>query len=366
MIYKNNDLKYKIALSHFSKFGPRRLKRIFGYFNNPQIAFRANSNELTKAGIEERVAKEFVDERRNINPDELLNRLEKENIIVLALEDERYPRLLKEIYSPPALLYIKGNANLNYDFSLAVVGTRKFTPYGKQAVIDIVSKISLKNLSIISGLALGIDTIAHQTCLDYGGHTIAVLGTGVDYDSVYPASNRNLSSKIIAGGGAVISEFPLGTKPWRYNFPQRNRIISGLSLGTIVIEAKDRSGALITARYALEQNREVFALPGSIFSEASIGPNKLIKQGAKPILTADDIMEALDLNEVSQYIDNKKIIPESKEEAELLGKLKREPIHVNDLIRLTNKPSSAIIATLTMMEMKGIVRNVGNMMYVLV
>ena len=188
------------------------------------------------------------------------------------------------------------------------------------------------------------------------------LGCG----SVYPSSNRYLSDKIVAAGGTIVSEFPLGTQPWPANFPQRNRIIAGLSLGTLVIEAKEKSGALITARYALEQNREVFALPGSIFSEMSKGTNSLIRQGARPVLDADDIFEALDLKEVSQYIDNKKIIPESKEEAALLDRLKREPIHINELIRLTKLPSSAVIAALALMEMKGMARNVGNMMYVLV
>ncbi|MEA3449642.1 MAG: DNA-processing protein DprA [Patescibacteria group bacterium] len=366
MIYERPDLKYHIALSHFSKFGPKRLSRIFKYFKNTKAGFKANINELKRAGIEEKIADEFIAMRAQINIDKILETLDKEKITVIIEQDERYPGLLKEIYSPPALLYVKGMVNSDNDLSLAIVGTRKYTPYGKQACVEIVSKLSRHKLSIVSGLALGIDTFAHQTCLDCGGHTIAVLGTGIDNNSIYPSVNRFLNEKIIAGGGAVISEFPLGTKPWRFNFPQRNRIISGLSLGTIVIEAKERSGALITAACALEQNREVFALPGNIFSENAKGPNNLIKQGAQPVLNVDDIIETFNLKQINRQIDNKKIIPESKEETELLDKLKREPTHVNELIRLTKQPSSAIIATLTIMEMKGMVKNLGGMKYVLI
>ncbi len=365
MKYSNEENKYLIGLSHFPKFGPARLKLLLSYFNNTQQAFEAPLNEIIKAGIKENIASEFISVREEIDLSKLLNTLENENIQVIALSDERYPKLLKEIYDPPALLYVKGELKNNDEYAIAVVGTRKFSPYGKRVTEEIAKELAQNKLTIVSGLALGIDAIAHSACLETGGRTIAVLGTGLDRNSIYPGMNRSLADKIVNSKGAVISEFPLFTQPWRSNFPQRNRIISGLSLGTLVVEAAERSGALITAFSSLEQNREVFAVPGSIYSEASIGPNKLIKQGAKPIAKASEIMEALDLREVNKYINNKKIIPDSAEEELLLTHLSREPMHVDDLTRLTKLQVAAINAALTMMEMKGLVKNLGNMQYVL-
>lgn len=365
MEYSNKDQVYLIGLSHFPKFGPKRLKLLLTYFNNAEQAFEAPLNEIIKAGIKERIALEFISARANIDLRKLLNILKNENIQVIALRDERYPKLLKEIFDPPALLYVKGELKSRDEYAIAIVGTRKFSPYGKRVTVEITKELAQNKLTVISGLALGIDAIAHHACLEAGGRTIAVLGTGLDKASIYPSSNSSLANKIIDMDGAIISEFPLFTQPFRSNFPQRNRIISGLSLGTLVVEAANRSGALITAFSSLEQNREVFAVPGSIYSETSVGPNKLIKQGAKPITKAKEIMETLDLKEVSQYINNKKIIPDSAEEELLLTHLGREPMHVDDLTRLTKLQVAAINATLTMMEMKGMVKNLGNMQYVL-
>ena len=365
MVYSNKDQVYLIGLSHFPKFGPKRLKLLLAYFSNAANAFEAPQSEIIKAGIKERIASEFISVRASINLDKLLSTLENENIQVIAQNDERYPALLKEIYDPPALLYTKGKLASRDEYAIAVVGTRKFSPYGQRVSEEIVRDLAQNKLTIVSGLALGIDAIAHKACLEAGGRTIAVLGTGLDKNSIYPGANRALADKIIDQGGAMVSEFPLFTPPFRSNFPQRNRIISGLSLGTLVIEAAARSGALITAFSSLEQNREVFAVPGSIYSETSIGPNKLIKLGAKPITEAKEIMETLDLKEISQYIKNKKIIPGSAEEELLLAHLGSEPTHVDDLVRLTKLQVAAINATLTMMEMKGMVKNLGNMQYVL-
>lgn len=357
--------KYLIALTHFPKFGPVRLKKLKSYFSSFETAFNSTSSELKRAGIEEKVANEFVAMRSSINIDKITSVMNKEGMTVITLDDKNYPKLLKEIYDPPALLYIKGKFDPVDEFALAVVGTRKFSPYGKQVTAAVVKRLAQNKLTIVSGMALGIDTFAHQASLEMGGRTIAVLGSGLDKASIYPSANRYLADKIVASGGAVITEFPLGTPPLKHNFPQRNRIISGLALGTLVVEAGDKSGALITARSALDQNREVFAVPGNIYSSTSLGPNKLIKDGARPITAAVEILETLDLNQVTQYIDSKKIIPETKEEALLLNHLTLEPQHVDELIRLTNLNASHIIATLTMMEMKGMVKNLGNMNYVL-
>ena len=315
-----NDTKFLIALNHFPKFGPRKMKLISKYFSSFEHAFKANLDELKASGIKENIADEFIAARANINTGELLEKIQEEDIKICKITDNDYPRLLKEIYDPPYFFYYKGSiANIN-NFSIGVVGTRKYTNYGERAIEKIIYNLTKNNLNIISGLALGIDTLAHKACLNAKGKTIAVLGTGIDKQSFYPFTNRHLAEKIISEGGAIISEFPLGTEPLRYNFPQRNRIISGLSFGTLVIEAAEKSGALITARCACEQNREVFAVPGSIFSDMSIGPNELIKQGAKPITKADDILETLDLKNINNYIENTKCTPGAFPAGHPLGK----------------------------------------------
>ncbi len=360
-----HDLKYWVALNNFPKFGPVRIKRLKKHFPNMESAFKASANELNRAGIENKLTDEFLAARININPDQLLEQLNQEGINVITIENKNYPKLLSEIYDPPQLLYYKGQLETQDEFALAVVGTRKYTNYGKQVAEQIVKDLALNNLTIVSGLALGIDALSHLAALEVKGRTIAILGSGLDKQSIYPSANRYLADKIIASGGAVISEFPLGTPPLKHHFPQRNRIISGLSLGTLVIEAGEKSGALITASHALEQNREVFTVPGSIYSPASAGPNQLIKLGAKTVTSAADIIETLDLAQVTAYIDNKKIIPESAEEEKIISHLTHEPAHINELVRLTKLDTGIINSTLTIMEMKGMIRNLGGMQYVL-
>ncbi len=359
-----NNLRYLIALTHFPKFGPVRINRIKKYFADYEAAFTAGYKELMMAGIEENVANEFTSARNNIDIEKIMARLDREKIAVVACEDDNYPGLLKEIYDPPVLLYCRGTI-IKDECTIAAVGTRKVTGYGQQAAESIVGELARNGITIVSGLALGVDTIAHNTALKYQARTIAVLGTGLDKQSVYPSSNRYLADKIADANGAVISEFPMGTPPLRHHFPQRNRIIAGLSLGTLVIEAGERSGALITARLALEQNRDVFAVPGSIYSPVSYGPNLLIKQGARAIDSGREIIEALDLASINNYIDNKKILPENREEAAIIAKITHEPIYIDDLIRLTDLSAPVINSTLIIMEMKGMVRNLGGMKYVL-
>ena len=362
-------IKYLIALSYFPKFGPVRLKRIKKYFSKNdktlKNGFYASSSELTRAGIEQKIADEFIEARKKIEPERVIENIEKENIKIVSIEDNIYPKLLKEIYDPPLFFYYKGEFGVEDEFSIAVVGSRKCSNYGKQVVEQIVKELALNNITIVSGLALGIDALSHQATVEAKGRTIAVLGSGLDKNSIYPFSNRNLADKIIENNGVVMSEFPLGTAPLRYNFPQRNRIISGLSLGALVIEAGEKSGSLITSRFALEQNREVFAVPGNIYSPISMGPNDLIKQGAKLVTTALDIIETLDLTKINVHIENKKLIPESVEEEKILKHLTKVPMHINNLIQITELDTAKISSALTIMEMKGMVKNLGNMQYVL-
>jgi DNA processing protein len=246
---------------------------------------------------------------------------------------------------------------------VAVVGTRRLTAYGRQVTRDIVSGLVRNGVTIISGLARGIDAVAHQAALDAGGRTIAVLCSGLDF--IYPAENRSLVKEIISGRGAVISEYGLGVQPEAKNFPPRNRVISGLSLGVIVVEAGKRSGALITANFALEQGRDVFAVPGNINSVASKGPNRLIQDGAKLVTCADDVLDELNLQMVVEQTAVQLLLPETAEEAALLAHLNYNPIHVDELGRATGFPTNLVSSTLTMMELKGMVQQTGGMSYIL-
>lgn len=361
----SNDLIFWNAIAQIPKIGPARFKKIYNYFENMETAFRASVSDLIEAGVEEKIALEFIGYRPQINPHQEWEKLEKENIKIITIKDGDYPPLLKEIYNPPALLYYKGNISANDEFAIAAVGTRKITDYGKQVTQEIVKELARNSLTIVSGLALGVDGLAHQSTIEVKGRTIAVLGSGLDAQNIYPTHHRYLSQKIIEAGGAIITEYPVGTLPLKQNFPNRNRIISGLSLGTLVIEAAEDSGALITAKYALDQNREVFAVPGSIHSKTSAGPNNLIKMGAKPVTCAADILDTLNLTQAAEFIESKKIVPDTKEEEVLLRYLSKEPIHIDELVRQSNLGTAAVASTLTMMEMKGKVRNLGSMMYVL-
>lgn len=282
----------------------------------------------------------------------------------ISADDAHYPARLKQIHKPP-LLYVRGEMTDPDEPCFAVVGTRAPTPYGKQIVGELVEPLARAGLTIVSGLALGIDALAHEAALRAGGRTIAVLGGGADDDSIYPVANRNLAFRIIKEGGAVISEFPPGTESFKSNFPQRNRIISGLSIGVLIIEAKEGSGSLITARAALDQNREVFAVPGDITRQTSVGPNNLIKMGARPVTTASDILEALGLENLKEAAVARTVHPDSKEEAALLPHLSREPVHIDELVRASGLPVATVGSALTLMEIKGKIRHLGGMNYVL-
>ncbi len=362
-----DDLLHLVALSTFPKFGSKRLLKIKGSFSNLADVWRASLKDLTNAKIDEEVAQEFIEVRAKINPAAEWEKLEKEKLSVLSIDDENYPNLLKEIYDPPALLYYRGNLNKEtFSSPLAVVGSRRPSLYGRQVSQEIVAPLAKAGVTIVSGLALGIDAMAHSITLTEGGKTVAVLGSGLDQAHIYPVQNRHLAEQIIANDGAVISEFPIGTLPLRFNFPIRNRIISGLSLATLVVEATEDSGSLITARSALEQNREVFSIPGSIFSPLSLGPNNLLKMGAQVVTSAEDVMHYLNLERTRELFTEKKIIhADSAEEAALLKVISHEPKQIDNIIKESTLTPAIVSSTLTLMEIKGKVRNLGGMMYIL-
>jgi len=281
----------------------------------------------------------------------------------LTQRNKKYPALLKEIYKPP-VLYLRGDLQESNKLALAVVGTRKPTYYGKQVTSKIVYDLVNAGIVIISGLALGIDTLAHKTALGAGGQTIAILGSGINDKNIYPKENKKLAHKIIKSG-AIISEYPPNTPARPGYFPQRNRIISGMSLGTLVIEAGYKSGALITARCALDQNREVFCIPGPILSEKSMGPNNLIKLGAKLVTSAKDVFEEFNLTQAMELTMPAKITGDNPEEKKIIKILNYEPIHIDEIIKQTKLNAATANATLAMLEIKNKIKNMGGNNYVL-
>ncbi|MAF14245.1 MAG: DNA-protecting protein DprA [Parcubacteria group bacterium] len=356
-----NELKYWLAFSQITSVGPVRWQRLLDYFGDLKTAWKASNNDLLKAKIDQKTIDEFLEQRNKIDPNLEFTKVEKNKVKIITILDQGYPKLLKEIYSPPPLLYYRGNLNLNNDFTLAVVGSRKITSYGRLVTERIVRQLAQAGLTIISGLALGVDVCAHQATVDCGGKTVAVLGSGID--QIYPATNRRVAEKIITNGGAIVSEFPFGMPPLKQNFPRRNRLISGLSLGTLVTEATEKSGALITTKYSLDQNREVFAVPGNIYNQNSIGTNNLIKLGGKLITTANDILEALNLEQAKEFKAIKEVMPDNETEKVLFDLLGKGELHVDKLRQYARLDISIINSTLSVMEMKGIVKNIGNQTY---
>ena len=354
------DLRFWVAFNMVPRVGPVSVQNLLDYFGDLGAAWQAAPAELARAGLNSLALENVSKAKASIDLDEELEKIARLEVKVLTWESADYPARLRHIYASPPVIYVKGELRPEDEWAVGVVGTRRATPYGKEATRQIVTDLSRSGVTIVSGLAYGIDGQAHQAALDAGGRTLAVLGCGVDV--VYPQQHRRLAQRI-AEQGALISDYPLGTQPEGRNFPPRNRIISGLSLGVLVVEGGTKSGARITAVNALEQDREVFAIPGNILTRTSILPNQLIQRGAKLVTQADDILEELNLTQISQHAEVRAVLPESKEEALLLDCLSSEPLHVDELSRRIQLPIEQVTGTLTMMELKGMVRQIGGMRY---
>lgn len=343
---------------------PQRFTQLLQFFENDvQAIWRAPKSAWQVAGLTEKALEILWPKKLKIDPDREFANLTKIGVRVLPITAAEYPQLLREIHDPPPVLLVRGNLPQYFaHFALAVVGPRVPTPYGRQVTNEIVGDLARAGLTIISGLALGIDALAHTATLQAGGQTLAVLGNGIE--TVYPVQNQGLGQKIVAAGGAIISEYPPGTLPAAYNFPQRNRIIAGLARGVLIVEARRKSGSLITAKLALEENRDVFAVPGSIFAETSAGTNNLISAtGAKLITCAAEIFETLNLqNSVSQKV-LQQITPASKKEDLLLKILTKDSQSIEHLIKLSKLPADKVTATLSFLELKGLVKNFGGSMW---
>ena len=362
MKVSDKDIKYWVGFNIIPGIGRVKLTQLENYFGNLENAWEAAPADLKHAGLDSNSIRAITSWQPKLSLEAEMEKLDRYGVRVLTWHDPDYPSRLKEIYDYPPILYVRGSLLPEDEWCLAVVGTRRATVYGRQVAEEIVADLAQSKITIVSGLAKGIDSVAHRSALDAGGRSIAVFACGLDI--VYPSENAELARWIIRQG-ALISEYPLGTRPKAENFPRRNRIMSGLSLGVLIVEADKTSGAMITAHLALEQNREVFAIPGSILSPASRGTNHLIQEGAKLVRDYTDILEELNLTAVARQIEMKEVIPASDTESLLLKKLGAEPVHIDEVCRSSGLPVSTVSSTLAMMELKGLVKQVGMMSYVL-
>ena len=359
------DSLYLHGLNLMPQFGPARLALLSKRFETFKQAYLANENQLVALGIDVEVAKKFTELRAQINLEDEAAKMEKEGINILTFRDANFPKLLLEIPKFPPILYFRGIMESNDELCIAVVGTRKITTYGKLVVPQLVEPIVDAGAVIVSGMAFGVDSTAHDVAIKKNRRTIAVLGGGLDDKSLYPKHHVLLAQNILDAGGALISEYPMGTPNFKQNFVARNRIISGLSVATLIIECDLESGTLITAKHALDQNRQVYAVPGPIYSPQSQGPNNLLKMGAKPITTANDVLEDLNLETLPEQQSMQNSFGDSKEETTLLKLLNHEPIIINELIKQSGLEASAVTSALTFLEMKGRVKNLGGQQYIL-
>ena len=361
-----DDRLYYLGFSAFPGIGPYRFKLLLDYFGTAKEAWEAPLQKLINIGLGESLSQKFDTFRRTHSLSGYAQKVKDLGVTILILTDPKYPRLLKEIPDAPFVLYIKGkkkelginNHELeDWDISksIAIVGTRRITNYGKEVTQKLTSELVGCGMTIVSGLAYGVDAVAHQTAIDAGGKTIAVLGCGVDCCN--PPANQSIYNQIIDGNGMVISEFPLSQRASKGLFPARNRIISGLSLGTVVTEGAEDSGALITARFAAEQGREVFAVPGPITSAYSQAPFKLLKSGAKLVTSASDILEELRIASFPLSRSAKTFVNFNKEEQTIIELLKSDSLAEDDIIRRLDWETAKVTSTLSLLELKGVLKN---------
>jgi DNA processing protein len=354
---------YWVGFNMVKGIGSVRFKSLLSAFGSAEAAWNASPQALLEAGLSPKIVEGFSRLRKDVSLEQVEQRIHALGVQLLTWDDAAYPRHLKEIDQPPPVIYVRGTLEPQDDWAVAVVGTRKVTAYGRQVAEDVAAVLAHSGVTIVSGLARGVDSIAHQAAINAGGRTLAVLGSGVDL--VYPPENRKLASQIMEQG-ALISDYAIGTQPDGQNFPPRNRIISGLSLAVVIVEAGDTSGALITASFAAEQGRDVFAVPGNINAPQSRGTNRLIRDGAQPLLNPQEVLEALNLTMVTEHQAARVTLPADPVEARLYQLLSQQPMHVDDIRALAEMPIEAVSAALAMMELKGMVRQVGGMNYVAV
>lgn len=372
----DNELRSLLAFNFIEDIGLHSIKKLIGQFTKPSEIFKADINKLKAVnGFGDIRAEKIAAFSDWHKVDILLEQINKSGMKTICYTDETYPELLKQIHDPPMVLFIKGKLTSEDKLAIAVVGTRGATPYGIDVTKRLCNGLAAMGITIVSGMARGVDTFAHLSAIEAHGRTIAVLGSGLDV--IYPYENKRLYNKIIENG-AVISEFLPGTPPHRYNFPARNRIVSGLSLGVLVTEAPRASGALITAQYAIDQDREVFAVPGNIMSNKADGNHKLIKDGAKFVSSVEDILIEIGVT-IKDFVDKPEDDSKAKiaagqllnhdvlneEETILCNILSSQPIHIDEIIRLTKMTSAMALSVLLALEIKGVVKQTSGMRFYL-
>ncbi|HMQ33731.1 MAG TPA: DNA-processing protein DprA [Chloroflexaceae bacterium] len=354
--------RYYLGFNLTPGIGPSRLARLVERCGSLEAAWRADPFDLAAAGLDGRASAALLATRARVDLDAELERAARAGVSLLTLDDAAYPALLREIPGAPPLIYVRGALAPGDDWAVAVVGTRAPSAYGREAAHTLARDLAASGVTVVSGLALGVDAVAHEAALGVGGRTLAVLGSGADLP--YPARNRRLAERIVEQG-ALISDYPLGTAPMAANFPPRNRIISGLSRATLVVEAGEQSGALITVGFALDQGRDVFAVPGPIFARQSAGCNRLIRGGAGLARAAADILADLDLTSATVQREARAELPADPAEAAILGLLTPEPRHIDELGREAGLSAHAAAAALAILELKGLTRQAAPLWYVL-
>lgn len=350
--------KYWLGFSLVPGIGPKRLLLLAQAFSDLSSAWHASESQLRAAGLDTETTANLLRMQVQLNLDGEMSRIERVGAHLLTPEDDAYPALLRNLPDAPLTLYMRGTLVPQDELALAVVGTRKASGYGRDATAYFSRQLAAQGVTIVSGLAHGIDAVAHRNALEAGGRTIAVMGCGID--RIYPPDHAELARQIVQNG-ALVSEFPLGTKPEARNFPRRNRIISGISLGVLIVEAPEQSGAMITATLAGEQGKEVFAVPGSVFNAASVGTNRLIQDGAKLVITVDDILDELNIarRKVEARALTKQIAPTGssagEQERAVLAFLNSDPLPVDELALRSALPASELLGVLTLLELQGYV-----------
>jgi len=358
----NREIEYWVATSAIPGVGTATFSYLLKHFKTLKKFWLADRREIEKLKIPQKTKEVIVSFRERNDPKIYLDKVHSLGIKCISLPDRDYPANLKTVGDAPPVLYVKGAILPQDDLAVAVVGSRNATIYGRQVTEKLVFDLVKNGLTVVSGLARGIDSVAHRMALESGGRTVAVLGCGVDL--VYPPENRKLAEEI-AKNGAVVSEFPLGFPPVQSNFAARNRIISGLSLGVLVTEAAIDSGSMITAGCAAEQGREVFAVPGPITGKYSEGTNGLLKEGVHPVTSALDILQVLDIERRARQLEtvNIKLETRDPEQQKILSVLDGEAKHIDVIVREVGMPVEKVSATLSLMELSGFLKNYGSGMW---
>ncbi|MCX6784625.1 MAG: DNA-processing protein DprA [Candidatus Komeilibacteria bacterium] len=352
------DLPYLLAFSQINGLGSASLQRIFDYYKSFEVAWHSPTANLKQIHLPEKVIEQIQEAKEKVDPEKIYQEVCKQNIKIVSILDENYPLLLKQIHQPPFLLYYQGNLNLP-QLGLTIVGSRQCTTYGQQTIAHLLQPLANQPITIVSGLAIGLDTLAHQQALANNLPTMAIIGSGLSRSVLYPRQNLTLAQKILEAGGALISELPPTTKAQPAFFPRRNRIMAGLTQATLVIEADITSGALITAKYALDFNREILAVPGSIFQTKSAGPNWLISQGAKIITKPEDLLEALALP-TEQPLTEKPLVFPSNLAKQIYHLIQNNYQTVEQLTnQITASSPTDILVSLSSLELAGLIKKEG-------